>query len=143
MATMAQKYGGLTGSFSAQLQQFAEQTKDQIDDIFRDIVIEIGSSVIRLTPVDTGRARANWQFSIDSPANASLDEYDKAGFNTIAKLVGEVQTLEAGQTAYIVNNLIYSIPLEYGHSRQAPTGMVRVTLARFQQIVSEAVRQNK
>jgi hypothetical protein len=42
-----------------------------------------------------------------------------------------------------VNNLPYAVPLEYGHSKQAPGGMVRITLARFQQIVDEAIRNNQ
>ncbi|WP_256203847.1 MULTISPECIES: hypothetical protein [unclassified Pseudomonas] len=41
-----------------------------------------------------------------------------------------------------MNNLPYAIPLEYGHSTQAPAGMVRVTLANFQHIVDEAIRNN-
>ena len=48
-----------------------------------------------------------------------------------------------GQMAYIINNLPYAIPLEFGHSTQAPGGMVRVTVARFQRIVLEAIRNNQ
>lgn len=143
MATMAQKYSGKQGLFSAQLETFAASTKEKMDEIFRGVVIEIGRSVIMLTAVDTGRARANWQFTIESPATSSLIAYDKAGYATVAKLVSEVQALESGQTAWIVNNLRYAIPLEYGHSDQSPNGMVRVTLARFQQIVNDAVRVNQ
>ena len=36
-----------------------------------------------------------------------------------------------GDTVYIYNNLIYSVPLEYGWSTQAPNGVVRITLAFF------------
>lgn len=36
-----------------------------------------------------------------------------------------VQPLKLGDTAYLVNNLPYAVPLEYGHSSQAPAGMVR------------------
>jgi len=48
-----------------------------------------------------------------------------------------------GQTVYLLNNLPYSVPLEYGHSKKAPQGMVRMTLARFQQIVDDVVRANQ
>ncbi|MNT90915.1 hypothetical protein D3C72_2319290 [compost metagenome] len=48
-----------------------------------------------------------------------------------------------GQMAYLINNLPYAIPLEFGHSNQAPNGMVRVTIARFQQIVEQAIRNNQ
>ena len=63
------------------------------------------------------------------------------GDDVIAKLLRKV--LYVGAFAYIINNLPYAIPLEFGHSTQAPGGMVRVTVARFQQIVQEAIRNNQ
>lgn len=138
---MTSRYGGLTGSFAETLRQFRDQSLDNMDEIFRKVVIEIGTSVIRLSPVDTGRFKGNWQFTIDAPATASLDNYDKDGHQTIAELVAAVQSLTFGQTAYVVNNLIYSIPLEYGHSQQAPLGMVRITRELFQQMVEQAIRE--
>ncbi|SDT97670.1 HK97 gp10 family phage protein [Pseudomonas yamanorum] len=140
---MTSRYGGLKGSFAESLAAFAEQTKEAIDDVFREVVIEIGTSVIRLSPVDTGRFKGNWQFTVGAPSSQSLDTFDKSGHETIATLVSEVSKLEAGQVAYIVNNLVYGVPLEYGHSDQAPAGMVQITLARFQQIVEEAIRNNQ
>lgn len=140
---MTSRYGGQQGGFAESLAAFAEQTKEAIDDVFREVVIEIGTSVIRLSPVDTGRFKGNWQFTVGAPSNQSIDTFDKAGHETIAALVAEVSKLEAGQVAYIVNNLVYGVPLEYGHSDQAPAGMVQITLARFQQIVEEAIRNNQ
>ncbi|BBP60361.1 hypothetical protein PHLH4_39510 [Pseudomonas sp. St316] len=140
---MTSRYGGQQGSFAESLAAFVEQARGAIDDVFREVVIEIGSSVIRLSPVDTGRFKGNWQLTIGAPATHSLDSFDKAGHETIAELVSQANQLEAGQVAYIVNNLVYGIPLEYGHSAQAPAGMVQITLARFQQIVLEAIRNNQ
>lgn len=138
---MTSRFGGLNGSFAQQLQQFRDETLETMDEVFRRVMIEIGTTVIRLSPVDTGRFRGNWQFTVDAPASASLDNYDPDGHDTIAQLVAEAQHLSYGQTAYLVNNLIYAIPLEYGHSAQAPAGMVRITLAGFQQMVEQAVRE--
>ena len=140
---MTSRYGGQKGGFAESLAAFAEQAKEAIDDVFREVVIDIGTSVIRLSPVDTGRFKGNWQFTVGAPSNQSIDTFDKAGHETIATLVSEVSKLEAGQVAYIVNNLVYGVPLEYGHSDQAPAGMVQITLARFQQIVEEAIRNNQ
>lgn len=137
---MTERYGGLNGSFSETLRQYRDQALADVDEVFRKVVIEIGSSVIRLSPVDTGRFRGNWQMTIDAPASASLDNYDKEGHDTIARLVSDAQPLTFGQTAYIVNNLIYAVSLEYGHSNKAPAGMVRITLEGFQQMVDEAAR---
>jgi hypothetical protein len=140
---MTSRYGGQQGGFAESLAAFAEQAKEAIDDVFREVVIEIGTSVIRLSPVDTGRFKGNWQFTVGAPSNQSIDTVDKGGHETIANLVAQVSSLEAGQVAYIVNNLVYGVPLEYGHSDQAPAGMVQITLARFQQIVEEAIRNNQ
>ncbi len=135
------KYGGLSGTFSEQVEGFAEYAKEAADEIFKSVVIQVGSSLINLSPVDTGRFLANWQFSINSTSSASLDETDQMGDKTLARFVKEVGPLTYGQTAYIYNNLIYAVPLEYGHSRQSPAGMVRITAARFKQIVEQAVRE--
>lgn len=131
------------GSFALSLAEFAEQAKEAIDSSLREIVIEIGASVIRMSPVDTGRFRGNWQFSVESPAQGTLERLDKNGSETTAELVDGAIQFRAGMTAFIVNNLPYAIELEYGHSDQAPGGMVRITLERFQQIVLEAIRNNQ
>nr|DAH87064.1 MAG TPA: tail component [Caudoviricetes sp.] len=96
-----------------------------------------------MSPVDTGRFRGNWQFSIAAPAGGTLDTVDPTGAEATARIVGDSIEFRAGITAFIVNNLPYAIALEYGHSDQAPGGMVRITQARFQQIVEEAIRNNQ
>lgn len=219
-SNMTQRYGGLEGGFAESIRAFAEQAQQAMDSTFQNIVIEIGISVITMSPVGNpevwaanvahqakakrdaddydfkvsvrntlinlnqdnftkagklrkgvkyakpltkaereqnfatnglvagqgyvgGRFRGNWQFSIDSPATDELDRIDPSGNETIAQLKAQVEALTIGQTAYIVNNLAYAVPLEYGHSTQAPAGMVRVTLANFQRIVDEAIRNNR
>lgn len=131
------------GSFALDIAKFAEDAKGAIDDVMREIIIEIGGSVIRMSPVDTGRFRGNWQFSIGAPEHAQLDRLDKNGSAATAELVNGAIQFKAGETAYIVNNLPYAIRLEYGWSDQAPAGMVRITLDRFQRIIEEAIRNNK
>ncbi|WP_445572167.1 HK97 gp10 family phage protein [Pseudomonas sp. E102] len=140
---MTERYGGKSGSFELQLAEFAAQAKGAIDASLREIIIELGGSLIRMSPVDTGRFRGNWHLSIDVVESVTFDDPDPNGQEAMAALVSAVSDFTAGQAAYIINNLPYAIPLEYGHSNQAPQGMVRVTLARFQQIVNEAIRNNQ
>ncbi|WP_347883228.1 HK97 gp10 family phage protein [Pseudomonas aestiva] len=139
---MTARYGDKSGDFEAELEDFRELAMAAIEQTIQDIVIQIGESLINLSPVDTGRFKANWQFTIGAPANSSLIATDKEGDETIAKLIAAVNALEPGQVAYIVNTLIYAIPLEYGHSQMAPNGMVRLTIAEFDRIVAEAVARN-
>lgn len=137
------KYTGQQGSFALQLAEFAAQAKEAVDASLREIIIEIGNSLIRMSPVDTGRFRGNWQMTIEAPAAGTLSTLDPTGTEATARIAGESILFRAGTTAFIVNNLPYAIPLEYGHSDQAPGGMVRITQARFQQIVLEAIRNNQ
>lgn len=137
---MANKYVGAQGSFSAQIQAFVDQTKEDLEELFRVVVIEVGTSVIKMSPVDTGRFRGEWQFTIDTPAATQNGRVDPTGGAAVAEVVDGALLLQVGQTAWLVNLLPYAIPLEYGHSDQAPNGMVRLTVARFQQIVEEAAR---
>lgn len=138
------KYAGLQSSFSEQLSIFRNDALEAIDQTFRDVVITVGETVIALSPVDTGRFKANWHITFDSPDSETFPEdFDKEGSVVIAQLVAAMNDFTVGQTVYLLNNLPYSVPLEYGHSQKAPSGMVRVTLARFQQIVDDVVRANQ
>lgn len=138
---MAERYGGLNGSFAETLRQYRDQAIADMDEVFRKVVIEIGSSVVRLSPVDTGAFRGSWTFTADTPSNEIPTTLDKSGHETIARIVAGVQHLTFGQTAYLVSNLPYAVALEYGHSQQAPAGMVRITKEGFQQIVDQAIRE--
>lgn len=44
-------------------------------------------------------------------------------------------------TAIVASNLDYILALEYGHSAQAPAGMVRINKARIQAIGRQALRR--
>ncbi|KIF56234.1 hypothetical protein [Pseudomonas fluorescens] len=197
---MSRAGAGQSGSFALSLAEFTAQTSEAIDASVREIIIELGSSLIRMSPVGNpeiwaanvvatqynqavdehnaalrndpanltkggrlkrgrklndgmdvkapegyvgGRFRANWHLSIGVVENVTFDEVDPSGTETIAALVAAISDFTAGQMVYLINNLPYAIPLEFGHSTQAPSGMVRVTVARFQQIVQEAIRNNQ
>lgn len=135
------QYKGKQGNFTASLEEFAEYAMDMATQIFRSVVIEVGSSVIRLSPVLTGQFKGNWALTIDTTYTQKTAPVDKEGQNTINEIVRRAQSLSYGQTAYIVNNLPYGVPLEYGYSKKAPNGMLRITQARFQEIVDRAVEE--
>lgn len=68
---------------------------------------------------------------------------DKSGASSMARIKDGAIEFPIGETAYITNSLPYAIPLEFGHSTQAPHGMVRVTLVEFERIATEAIRSNR
>ncbi|WP_149086920.1 hypothetical protein [Pseudomonas prosekii] len=191
---------GQSGSFSLSLAEFATQVTEAIDASLREVIIEVGNSVIRMSPVGNpeiwaqnavasqynnavddhnsglrsdpenltkagrlkagrklhdgmdiaapdgyvgGRFRGNWMFGNGAPDSATTEEVDPSGAKSTARIVAGAIEFKAGDTCYITNSLGYAIPLEFGHSTQAPGGMVRITVARFQQIVLEAIRNNQ
>lgn len=130
-------------NFEDVINQWVEETQVKIDDILQDIVILIGKNVITLSPVDTGLFKGNWQLSIDSGSSGVIDRLDPSGSDALAELSSKANMFTAGQIAYIQNHLDYGYDLEYGSSKQAPDGVVRVTEARFLRIVAEAVALNQ
>ena len=128
----------MSAIFTASIQNFVDKTQGNADLIVRKIALEMFSRVIMKSPVDTGRFRANWQVGIESIPGETLDAMDKSGGEALARVSEAVLSARAGQTITLVNNLAYARKLEYGYSKQAPAGMVRITLAEFGVVVAQA-----
>lgn len=89
-----------------------------------------------------GRFRGNWQVSFDQKSEGETGRIDKSGNETIAAGNMVIERFKVGMTAvYFCNNVPYAYPLEFGHSKQAPGGMVRITAAELQRFFDEAVRE--
>lgn len=96
------------------------------------------------TPVDTGFARSNWYPVLTGGAGGSAPSdgavVAEAGSDPMPAAINAVEQAQLGQTIWFVNTVPYIVALEYGHSqRQAPQGMVRLTLTAAQDIVDEAM----
>ncbi len=91
----------------------------------------ISNNIIKESPVDTGRFRNNWLASSGRPRRGTLTQTDKSGNRAVARAGRIVESLEAGDTFYLVNNLPYARRLEFGSSTQAPSGMLRINVERF------------
>lgn len=132
------------GTFSLDISKFIEKTKTNVDAKVRVICLDLLSGIVLKTPVDTGRARANWQASINRPASGTIEFRADAGSNVSApsKSAGSIKAIADAQSEikkatgnifYITNNLPYIARLEFdGWSKQAPRGMVRLTIDEVQ-----------
>jgi len=76
------------------------------------------------TPVDTGRARGNWQASLGTGISTTSPRTDKSGAATIAQGISRIAARRAGQDIHLTNNLPYIGRLDEGHSAQAPAGFI-------------------
>lgn len=126
-------------SFGADLQSFAQKTGIRFDKVLRKVVIDMTSEIVRMTPVDTGHARSNYFWGNSRVSNID-PAMSKNGSDSLVRSFEFSKEVRAGGTCYITNNLPYIMKLEYGSSKQAPVGMARVTVAKWQGIVNAAVR---
>ena len=130
--------------FSLLISRFVEKQKADHQLIIRKLITDIFTRIVLRSPVDTGRFRANW-YPLRSgfSKNKNPEMKDKTGNASIERINGIVASAVAGDTYTLTNNLPYAVALEYGHSGQAPNGMVRVTTAEFRTMLKKAVRSRK
>lgn len=83
-----------------------------------------------------GRFRANWVASLGTPAKTTTDSTNR-GDSEQQALNGA--QLPLGGKVYFCNSLPYAIRLENGWSKQAPAGMVKLTLAQADIKVRQAI----
>jgi len=127
-------------TFSADIAAFAQKAGESLDKTVRMVTIELGTAVMKDTPIHEGRAKGNWQTTVGSPATGIIDRIGDNG--AIAELVQNAGG--AGSVTYIANNLPYIYRLELGWSDQsAPYAMVRGNFTRIQSMINAAVTQNK
>lgn len=127
-------------SFSGDLQRFAQRTGIRMDNVVRKVCIDLTRDLVLATPVDTGLARSSWFLGNDR-STAKEASPSKNGAPSLARSAAFAQTLHAGGIFYITNNVEYIMPLEFGHSKQAPAGMARITVDRWQARVGAIVSQ--
>jgi len=128
-------------SFAGKIRKFNIDAINATDKVKQGVAIELFTSVISDTPVDTGRARGNWQSSENAPKKGTIDRLDKSGSAAISDVA--ITVTSGPSDKFMTNNLPYIDGLEEGRSRQAPTGMVRKNIARLRRILAAQVRKNK
>lgn len=106
----------------------------------RALGLETMGRVMRKTPVDTGRARANWNAAVGSPKREVDEDLDASDVRSRqAAAEQEIADFGPGKSLYVTNGLPYIPPLEDGHSDQAPQGMIKVTVEELKPLKSRIV----
>lgn len=132
-----------------------DKSKDKLGIAIRRFILEANNRMIMRSPVGNpdlwsspapsgyvgGTFKGNWMVG-DGYINATYDEDKKSKkpFNErdpYNDAMGKSIKVN-GQTIYITNSLPYSRRLEYDEwSKQAPMGMVRVTIAELKPIMTK------
>lgn len=136
------------------MNKYCKKQGVKLTKVRRTYAYALYSSIVKKTPVDTGRARANWNISVGSPDLTTTEETRKSP-KPMKDMAGNLDD----ESIFISNNLPYITTLEYGgypnppkkdggktvngYSKQAPEGMVGVTLANNEAIFNAAVRRIK
>ena len=137
--------------FGGDLRAFSRSTGIRFDKVVRKVVIDMTASIVHMTPVDQGYAKNNYFWGNLRVNDTDLSASDKGSGSTLRALAF-AGVIKAGGVCYITNNLPYIMKLEYGgytgdgpkttasgYSTQAPAGMARITVARWQEIVNKVV----
>ena len=119
---------------ASSIRNVAKNIRGNADLTVRKVALAIDQALVLSTPVDTGRARSNWQVNVAAPAEGVVTSFPKAEGDAVG-LPGTSGTFAmqaaiantkgySGGGIYITNNLPYIIPLNDGHSKQAEPGFV-------------------
>lgn len=138
------------GTFALDVRAFVEKTKKNNETVMRQVSLKLFSAIIKASPVDTGRFRMNWQAASGGNTAVGVNNgVDPSGSKAIFQMTSVVTRDPNWYEFTLANNLPYANVIEYGgypgdgpntiggFSKQAPQGVVRVNVLRFQQLIDE------
>lgn len=130
--------------YSANIDMFLEGVDIKIEAFLLELTQRVALQIVRDTPVLTGFARASWFTSLNAPnANHPSPPTASEAPNSVPQFAGltfSIMDVKVGDSVYIMNSAAYINRLEYGHSKQAPQGMVRVNMANIDKFVQDSIR---
>lgn len=97
------------------------------ENLVRKTALMAFTNIALATPVKSGRARANWNISVDTVDASTTDNTAQPNF--VSKAADAVANFVIGKTIYISNNLPYIKRLNNGYSKQAPASFVETGVA--------------
>lgn len=117
--------------FAKRMRGIATTFERNVDSLMVSTALTIHSTIVLGTPYDTGRARGSWFVEIDKPAEGMLSKDDKSEFGFVpskTKAEAKLRQYKNQVSIHITNNLPYIVPLNEGHSKQAPIGFVEMAI---------------
>ena len=121
--------------FNLELEKAATKIRGDLNKFYRQVCLEVLKRIVLRTPVDTGRARGNWQLEIGRAASGVLSVEGSAGSMAdmaISSGITKLAQIPPFSLVHITNNLEYIYYLEYEkRSQQFPEGMVEITLTEM------------
>lgn len=120
-------------AFDLAIKAFVDQDiPAEVQKLQRVLSIAALNKVVLKTPVDTGRARGAWLVTVDTITLENPAATGALAGSAIAAGVGVIGAAPPFSTIIIQNNVEYIEDLENGTSKQAPSGMLAVTIAELE-----------
>ena len=127
-------------SLASDLRRFAQKSNKKMETVIKSSLIRVGSSIVVKSPVDTGRFKNNWLCAYGTVDTSVTQAVDASGAQAIGRLTQKAAGVSVGEAFYFTNSLPYAYRIEYeGWSQLAPAGMVRVSVAAWENIVADEV----
>jgi hypothetical protein len=132
------------GELGRRLDRYAAALELDAAEFQGTMSVNIVREVAARTPIDTGKARSNWQTQVGSPPEAIRAPWrpypsrwkgkgnpggpfgetaNVSGATRLATIAAKLR--QPDQTVYLANNLPYIARLNQGYSKQAPGDFVR------------------
>jgi hypothetical protein len=102
---------------------------NNLEKTVRAVALIVDAELVATTPVDTGRARSNWNPSLNTPDTSIVEPNQKKPIQPA------LAAYKITDTILITNNLPYIKPLNNGSSKQAPAGFVDIALEKGKRAV--------
>jgi len=137
-------------SFADDIRKATERYKGGYREVVATSLFKVSRDIIKMTPVGDpelwkgskpkgyvgGRARSNWFASVGGYDSTITTDDTTPNYTE----VGNITDGASGKVFYLTNNLPYIKSLEFeGHSSQAPSGMVRVSIENFSGILQNTI----
>lgn len=127
------------GEFARRLQIRGDEIVQNTERAVRAAAIAADRAIVLSTPVDTGRARANWIASVGAPEELITGQLDPSGADAMAQAQSVIERWQLGRgPIFLSNSLPYIQRLDDGYSQQAPTGMTRFGIDAARSVLQRA-----
>jgi len=137
-----------TAKFNRFLKSFVARSNLSTNLVIKKIALDLLVQILKRSPVDTGRSRAAWYPSMQGLGGSydlqrKLKDPTKSKVSEGKKQGSYKENLKFTVNKYVelINGVDYIIYLEYGYSKQAPYGMVRISMRKMRGKMPKALNK--
>jgi hypothetical protein len=131
---------GRASTYKQVLKKTERETHQRLNKALQNTAIEGINRLVDRTPVDTGAAKFHWFMRLVPDEKFDPTRVDPSGEQPKKGAKRTAKLFRIGQIVYLVNSAPYFKYLEHGSSKQAPQGVVAITLAEMNLIWQKEIK---